>query len=703
MDSLIVVINKIQDTLASAKITTFELPQIIVVGEQSSGKSSVLESIVKMDFLPRGNNIVTRRPLILQLHKILDNKKEQRKKSSQKKNEIRLETERPWGEFLHQKGKKYFNFEKIRQEIQDETDRIAKGKEISSKPIRLSIYSRDTVNLTLVDLPGLTNNPIGNQKKDLPERIYKMVTQFASNPRALILCVIPANIDIANSRAYKLAKTIDPESERTLAILTKIDLMDEGTDVRDIINGKVLPLRYGYVPVVNRSQKQVDNNITVKKAIKLEKKYFQNHPSYQGISDRCGTKYLSKTLSKLFIKRIEKFLPEVRRKVTANKIKWEEQLKIFGQSKIDGNKNTLLMTLIFNYSKKFSALIDGVDLYEDEHLKFLQGGSRINHIFYEIFTNFIKDIDPLQGLTEKELILLMKNSKGTKKTLFIPDKTFEILVKNKIENFRVPCQNCVKIVFRELESIITTKIKIEKLNRFLVLKEKIIQKSQNYLNSLLEPCIMFVNQIVDSESAFINLNHPDFEKPTDHIIRISRNDGNSNSNSNNNNNNSINNSNNTNINTNQQIYSHRNIKKISPIKFIDMLNDYPSNRNQQGNIKNTLTMPKNIKDFSIEKYEKQEIKLLQNLLMNYMKIVKIKLIDTIPKIIMFFLVNKLKDNLQNILIEKIYQPKKIDILLSESPEIERERKNCERKVHAYQKAEKILSQDFTQILNIIEN
>lgn len=154
MEQLIPVINRLQDVFAVVESTPLDLPQIVVVGSQSSGKSSVLESIVGRDFLPRGAGIVTRRPLVLQLfHKTSH--------SSGPKE---------WGEFLHQvsvltvlhtaktqPGKKYFDFDQIRQEIENETNRVTgTNKGISPHPINLRIYSPSVLNLTLVDLPGLT-------------------------------------------------------------------------------------------------------------------------------------------------------------------------------------------------------------------------------------------------------------------------------------------------------------------------------------------------------------------------------------------------------------------------------------------------------------------------------------------------------------------------------------------------------------------
>jgi len=96
-------INRLQDACTkSGQGLDIDLPQIAVVGGQSSGKSSVLENFVGRDFLPRGTGIVTRRPLVLQL---VNN------------------TSGEWGEFLHKKGQKFYQFDQIRAEIEQETDR----------------------------------------------------------------------------------------------------------------------------------------------------------------------------------------------------------------------------------------------------------------------------------------------------------------------------------------------------------------------------------------------------------------------------------------------------------------------------------------------------------------------------------------------------------------------------------------------------
>ena len=145
MEKLIPLINKLQEIFYRTKVPfSVEMPQIVCIGGQSSGKSSVLESIVGRDFLPRGTNIVTRRPIIIQLTNTPHAAQE-------------------WIEFAHRPGEKYFDFYKAREEIEMDTDRVCgRNKAITDVPIICKVYSRSVVDLTLVDLPGITKNPTGD-------------------------------------------------------------------------------------------------------------------------------------------------------------------------------------------------------------------------------------------------------------------------------------------------------------------------------------------------------------------------------------------------------------------------------------------------------------------------------------------------------------------------------------------------------------
>ena len=205
MESLIPVINKLQDVFNAIGQNPIDLPQIVVIGSQSSGKSSVLEAFVGRDFLPRGSGIVTRRPLVLQLVNTPD---------------ASPDGVVEWGEFLHLPSRRFSDFGEIRAEIEAETERLlGKTKCISPEPIRLTIHSPNVVDLSLVDLPGMTKVPIADQPADIERQLREMVLGFIEPEDALILAVSPATSDLATSDAIQLAKRVDPDGVRTMGVV----------------------------------------------------------------------------------------------------------------------------------------------------------------------------------------------------------------------------------------------------------------------------------------------------------------------------------------------------------------------------------------------------------------------------------------------------------------------------------------------------
>jgi replication fork clamp-binding protein CrfC len=240
----------------------------------------VLESIVGRDFLPRGSGIVTRRPLVLQLHKI-DEKVE-------------------YAEFLHMPKKRFTDFGAVRREIAEETDRVTgRSRQISPVPIHLSVYSPNVVNLTLIDLPGLTKIAIEGQSDSIVGEIENMVRSYIEKPNTIILAVSPANQDIATSDAIKIAREVDPQGERTFGVLTKLDLMDKGTNALDVLEGHSYRLQHPWVGVVNRSQQDINKNVDMIAARRRERDYFAQSPDYGHLASRMGSEYLGKLLSKV--------------------------------------------------------------------------------------------------------------------------------------------------------------------------------------------------------------------------------------------------------------------------------------------------------------------------------------------------------------------------------------------------------------------
>lgn len=241
---------------------------------------------------------MTRRPLVLQLIN--------RPASKAQANGVKPELETTdsaanvdeYGEFLHIPGEKFYDFNKIREEIVRETEtKVGRNMGISPSPINLRIYSPNVLTLTLVDLPGLTKVPIGDQPKDIEKQIRDMVLRYIGKPNAIILAVTAANQDLANSDGLKLGREVDPEGQRTIGVLTKVDLMDEGTDVVDILAGRIIPLRLGYVPVVNRGQRDIENKRPIQYALEHEKNFFESHKAYRNKASYCGTPYLARKLN----------------------------------------------------------------------------------------------------------------------------------------------------------------------------------------------------------------------------------------------------------------------------------------------------------------------------------------------------------------------------------------------------------------------
>ena len=184
------------------------------------------------------------------------------------------------------------------QEIIDDTARVAgPSKNLSPQPIVLKVYSPHVLNLTLVDLPGLTKIPIGDQPSTIGRQTKKLCLEYINNPTALILAVTAANSDIANSDALKIARVVDPEGNRTIGVLTKLDLMDPGTDALDVLQGRVVPLRRGFVGVVNRSQQNIIDHMDIDSARIQERMFFERHSAYRGVATRMGTQYLTRVLN----------------------------------------------------------------------------------------------------------------------------------------------------------------------------------------------------------------------------------------------------------------------------------------------------------------------------------------------------------------------------------------------------------------------
>ncbi|KAG4306437.1 hypothetical protein PORY_000425 [Pneumocystis oryctolagi] len=743
LEDMIPLLNKLQDLIFNTVGTdSIDLPQVVVVGSQSSGKSSVLENIVGKDFLPRGPGVVTRRPLILQLINVLPCVSNVKTKGPV----LDISKEQEWAEFSHNPGKRYTQFSEVRLEIENETSRIAgDNKGINRLPIQLRLFSPHVINLTLVDLPGLTKIPIGDQPLDIERQVRSLIQDYIAKPNSIILAITPANVDLVNSESLKLARQVDPQRKRTIGVLTKLDLMDHGTNALDILLGRVYPLKLGFIGVVNRSQQDILINKSLKDALRYERDFFYNHPIYKNISHLCGTPYLVKSLNIILMQHIREKLPDIKVKLNTLIGQVQQEISLYDNQYLIGkNKGSILLYLVTKFSNSFISSIDGSS---EISTKELCGGARIYYIFNNVFKHSLNIIDPTENLTMQNIRTAIRNSSGPRSSLFIPGLAFDILVKPQIKLLEMPCKRCVELVYEELTKVCYTSSNNE-LERYPRLQVKLIEIVSDLLRERLEPTSDYVESLILIQMAYINIDHPNFDrvglissifqhsskdkknkvdkKEIDNRRKVSENaisfNGISESSliSNELANNVAKNSeflheigmfipeSNTDmsfpIRTFSKSMGHINSSEIKEPFFNNFFpNDKKEHKKGQVSIpfsekdlntckfpensilhdittvnKESLDIVNNDYDENMNERQQLEVNLIRSLIISYFNTVKETIQDQVPKAIMHFLVNYCKQNLQNKLVAELYKEELFNDLLYEDESLAIEREKFQK-------------------------
>ncbi|KFK40779.1 hypothetical protein AALP_AA2G039700 [Arabis alpina] len=285
-----------------------QLPTIVVVGDQSSGKSSVLESLAGIS-LPRGQGICTRVPLVMILQR-----------SPSVEPEI-------WLEF----GDKRVDTdeEHITEAIRTATEAIAgSGKGVSDTPLTLHVKKCGVPDLTMVDLPGITRVPVNGQPENIYEQISGMIMKYIEPQESIILNVLSATVDFTTCESIRMSRQVDKTGERTLAVVTKADMAPEG--LLQKVTADDVNIGLGYVCVRNRVGEE-----TYQEARKQEELLFKNNPLLSMIDkDIVGIPVLAQKLIQIQATMITRCLPDIVQKI-------KEKLE---HSVVELNKLPLVMT-----------------------------------------------------------------------------------------------------------------------------------------------------------------------------------------------------------------------------------------------------------------------------------------------------------------------------------------------------------------------
>ena len=603
-----------------------KLPRICSLGTQSSGKSSVLESIVGLDFLPRGDGVVTRRPLELRL--------------------CHINHGEPWAVFEEVKGEKFTDFNKVRETIESLTDKVCVGeKNIVDQPIVLNVYSQTCPDLTLVDLPGVTRVPVGKQPKNIEEITKNMAKRYVSDPLTIILCVIAANSDIATSDGLKLAKEIDTGGVRTIGVLTKLDIMDAGTDARKALMNEEIPLKLGYVGVKNRSKQDLVNKLPMSEMVKKEKEFFRSHPVYKNMPQGyLGTDILIQKLTKIYFKIIRENLPRIIKAINDRMKEAEEELASLGNPMPidDAGKMSLLWTMLNEYCNIFRSVLKGK--FDNKRLSFLkdEGGYKIKILYKKLLEEFTdKNFKATAAYRDDDINYALTIHEGDSIPGFPSVDAFTYLLKPQLERLREPIEECFSEVYQYID-FLSGKILEKTFARF----PQIINDMGDFINNFLvqekDKTKYLVDSIVDMEINYLFTNDYDYLNNFTTFIPKTQN---------------------------------RNMQN----------NPNQRGGNQNQNMNNDVYEPIDAKNIFINE--------IRNRIEAYFKLIVRNLRDSIPKIIGNNLVKSIEDDMQIELYNQLYKSNEMVGLLSEPEHIAERRKDLTELIRVMRNAQKVIRRD----------
>uniref|UniRef100_A0A3Q0RQI3 Interferon-induced GTP-binding protein Mx n=1 Tax=Amphilophus citrinellus TaxID=61819 RepID=A0A3Q0RQI3_AMPCI len=404
------------------------LPAIAVIGDQSSGKSSVLEALSGVA-LPRGSGIVTRCPLELKMKRKKEGEDWSGKISYPGHEEEKIGDPTSVGEKI--------------EEAQNEMAGVGVG--ISDELISLEIASPDVPDLTLIDLPGIARVAVKGQPENIGDQIKRLIQRFIKKQETISLVVVPCNVDIATTEALKMAQQVDPEGERTLGILTKPDLVDKGTEqtVVEIVHNEIIPLKKGYMIVRCRGQKEITEKVSLNEALETEEVFFKDHAYFHTLysEGHATVPKLAEKLTLELVHHIEKSLPRLEEQIDEKLAQTQAELDRYG----NGPPSDPAQRLIFLIDVS-SLTLCNIYVATLKVTAFTQDRTSIMTLIYTIWFAVNKKI-------EKEMDSYEEKYRGRELPGFINYKTFEVMVKEQIKQLEEPAVKKLKDIADAIKKV----------------------------------------------------------------------------------------------------------------------------------------------------------------------------------------------------------------------------------------------------------
>ncbi|CAF1185040.1 unnamed protein product [Rotaria sordida] len=516
---LLKVVDEMREILHYEKIS---LPHIVVVGDQSVGKSSVLEALSGVQ-LPRAQNICTRCPLELRLKNISSTETEYATIRCEGMSEIKIN-----------------NLLEIMDKVTDCTVQLAGANmNVSSKPIYLTVYKKDIqADLTLIDLPGITRNPVGEQSKTIYEDIVDLIEHYIEPPTAIVLHVIPSSVDFTTSESIQLAKKTDPHCERQLIAVSKIDKYDKGIEEKlQGIGPGSMALKLGCVAILNRTQEEIDQNIPFDEMRRREKQFFRSHKAFEDVPEQyLGSEQLVKRLALIQQERIRSTLPSI-----IDKLKKELKSKKYELKQMPPPVTSemdcwaLYTDLIKKYREIINARVHGIynnemqlkieeptfnkphlsqttthkqtsdDRY-DERIAFqlYNRQKECREILHKSFKNFFT------SEYQKVVLKLLEENAGVALPNFPSFSIIERLFRAEQSKFREPCEDLIQS-FTEYLKLILIKILNQVFTEETSYKYQLTHKLTDIILCTIdkseEKCSNDITKMLEIEERVFTLNH----------------------------------------------------------------------------------------------------------------------------------------------------------------------------------------------------
>ncbi|XP_008569440.1 PREDICTED: interferon-induced GTP-binding protein Mx2 [Galeopterus variegatus] len=405
------------------------LPAIAVIGDQSSGKSSVLEALSGVA-LPRGSGIVTRCPLVLKLKKHLQ-EDGWKGKISYRHTELLLQDP-----------------SQVEKEIHKAQNTIAgNGVGISHELISLEITSPEVPDLTLIDLPGITRVAVGNQPQDIGQQVKALIKKYIQRQQTINLVVVPCNVDIATTEALSMAQEVDPDGDRTIGILTKPDLVDKGTEkgVMNVARNLTYHLKKGYMIVKCRGQQDITNKLSLAEATKKEMAFFQTHPYFRVLLEegKATVPCVAEKLTAELIVHINKSLPLLENQIRENHQRATEELRQCGADipSQDSDKMFFLIEKVKMFNQDIEKLIEGEEVVKETE-------TRLYNKIREEFKTWVLVLNAnnkkVKKIIHEEVSKYEKQYRGKELHGFVSYKTFEAIVQQYIQQLVEPALNMLQ-------------------------------------------------------------------------------------------------------------------------------------------------------------------------------------------------------------------------------------------------------------------